>query len=197
MRSKKIARAHTKFYTNTSYFSMLNQIATFKVAISFIGVAGNLKWQILNFVLNLNIVLSLISVKSLKKVTKFDKIGYKGNKKCSFTLPTHPKRQDYPIIFFILAMAWLSTSTSSYTRTSKPSTTAKVCGWQHSNVVCCCLLIYQSASHMRGWATTVVLSMLYVPFLGPTQKDAAANIYYILSFGSVLLCWRIRYHLWE
>ena len=39
VRSKKIARAHTKFYTNTSYFSMLNQIATFKVAISFIGVA--------------------------------------------------------------------------------------------------------------------------------------------------------------
>ena len=39
-RSKKIARAHKKFYTNTSYFSMLNQIATFKVAISFIGVAS-------------------------------------------------------------------------------------------------------------------------------------------------------------
>ena len=65
--------------------------------------SGNLKWQILNFVLQLNIVLTLIRVKRLKKVTKVGKIGYKGNKKCSFTLLTQPKCQDNLIIFFILA----------------------------------------------------------------------------------------------
>jgi len=30
-RSKKIARAHIKFYTNTSYFTMLNQIANLQI----------------------------------------------------------------------------------------------------------------------------------------------------------------------
>ena len=49
---KKIARANTKFYTNTSYFSVLNQIATFKIAISFTSRGGSLTSDLHGFAAN-------------------------------------------------------------------------------------------------------------------------------------------------